>query len=253
MFPFLNGGCFLLGNIINVQIDPDKKYEGSCGDREYTVYTGVALDDSRIYALRNILVFDEGGKFDSLSCVRVKVTAVADFGNHICYICSGEGLMLFAPVIYEVLEGKLDLSRARMTCLYEKSCGAVIFRRHSGNVEYLLVKNKKGNKWGFPKGHMELYENEQQTAVREVKEETGLNVKLLDGFRTVSEYHPKGRIVKQVIFFVAEMTDENVVIQPSEIERFIWADYGLAIKTFKFSNDRKVLTQAKCWIADRPY
>lgn len=253
MFPFLNGGCVLLGNIINVQIDPHRKYSGSCGGQQYTVYTGVALDESKVYALHNILIFDDGNRFDNQSCAHVRVMAVADFTSHIFYICARDGLMLFAPVIYEVLDGKFDLSQARMTCLYEKSCGAVIFRHHSGNVEYLLVKNKKGNKWGFPKGHMELYENERETAVREVKEETGLNVKLLDGFRTVSEYHPKGRIIKQVIFFVAEMTDEDVVIQTSEIERFIWADYGLAIKTFKFSNDRKVLTQAKSWIADRPY
>ena len=243
----------MLGNIINVQINADKKYVGHCGDQEYTVYTGIALDESKVYALHNILVFDNGKGLAHQSCVQVRVMAVADFGSHLCYICADDGIMLFAPVIHEVLEGSVDLSAARMTCLYEKSCGAVIFRRHSGNVEYLLVKNKKGNNWGFPKGHMELYEDERQTAIREVKEETGLNVELMDGFRTISEYHPKGRIVKQVIFFVAEMTGENIVIQTSEIERFIWADYGLAIKTFKFSNDKKVLTQAKSWIADRPY
>lgn len=243
----------MLGNIINVQINADPPYVGQCGGRIYTVYTGIGLDDTKAHTLHHVLVFDDGSGLNGCDCVSVRVMAVADFGSRICYICARDGMMLFAPLIREVLEGNMDLSSVRLTCLYEKSCGAVIFRRHSGNVEYLLVKNKKGNKWGFPKGHMELYENEQQTAVREVNEETGLHVKLLDGFRTVSEYHPKGRIVKQVIFFVAEMTDEAVVIQTSEIERFIWADYGLAIKTFKFSNDRKVLTQAKSWIADRPY
>ena len=46
---------------------------------------------------------------------------------------------------------------------------------------------------------------------------------------------------------------EDVVIQPSEIERFIWADYSLAIKTFKFTNDKKVLTQAKSWLIEQLY
>ena len=251
----------MLGNIISVQLSPDGApvRERSAAGRHYTVYSGVASDEARvtkadkIHALHNILLFDDSGAFAHAASVSARVIAVADCGSRIFYICAADGTMLFSPVIREVLEGYPDFSAARMTCLYEKSCGAVIFRRHSGNVEYLLVKNKKGSNWGFPKGHMEMHESERQTATREVREETGLNVRLLDGFRTISEYHPKGRIVKQVIFFVAEMPDEDVVIQPSEIERFIWADYSLAIKTFKFSNDKKVLTQAKSWLADRLY
>jgi 8-oxo-dGTP pyrophosphatase MutT (NUDIX family) len=248
----MNGGYVLLGNIINVQINTEQKYVGTSGGQQYTVHTGIATDDSKSYTLHNILIFTPQELADN-GCVRVKVMAVAESDGKIYYICANESTILFEPIIREVLDGSLDLSSARITCLYEKSCGAVIFRRHSGNVEYLLIKNKKGNNWGFPKGHMEVHESEHETAKREVKEETGLNIELLDGFRTISEYHPKGRITKQVIFFVAEMTSENVVIQPSEIERFIWADYGLAIKTFKFNNDKKVLTQAKSWIADRLY
>lgn len=242
----------MLGNIINVQINFDQIYIGTSGGQQYTVHTGIAMDESKSYTLHNILLFNVNEPFDR-GLVRVKVIAVAELDRKIYYICANDGIMLFEPIIREVLDGMLDLSSARITCLYEKSCGAVIFRRHSGNVEYLLIKNKKGNNWGFPKGHMELHESERETAMREVKEETGLNIELLDGFRTISEYHPKGRITKQVIFFLAEMTGENIVIQQSEIERFIWADYSLAIKTFKFNNDKKVLTQAKSWIIDRLY
>ncbi len=240
----------MLGNIINVQINPEPICKGTSGGQHYTVKTGFAQDDSKVNTLHHILVFNPD---ETSACVRVKVMAVTEIDDKIYYICAHEGQMIFEPVIREVLKDMAGLQSARITCLYEKSCGAVIFRRHSGNVEYLLIKNKKGNNWGFPKGHMEVYETEKETAMREVKEETGLSVQLLDGFRTISEYHPKGRITKQVIFFVAEMTGENVVIQKSEIERFIWADYALAIKTFKFSNDKKVLAQAKAWIADRLY
>lgn len=247
----------MLGNIINVQIYPEPIYQGTSGGQHYTVRSGIAQDDSKINTLHHILLFtsDSSGT-DEFTCggtARVKVMAVTEIDDNIYYICAGDGQMLFEPIIREVLIDMPGLSSVQITCLYEKSCGAVIFRRHSGNVEYLLIKNKKGNNWGFPKGHMEVYETERETAVREVREETGLSVELLDGFRTLSEYHPKGRITKQVIFFIAEMTGENVVIQKSEIERFIWADYALAIKTFKFSNDKKVLAQAKSWITDRLY
>lgn len=251
----MNGGYVLLGNMINVQINDagsGKPYIGSYCGRNYAVHTGMSSDEGKDNVLHNILIFSPDRPIENHS-VRVRVMAVTENGGKIYYICAEEENIIYEPLIREVLAGYEYFSPAHITCLYEKSCGAVIFRRHSGNVEYLLIKNRKGNNWGFPKGHMEVHEDERQTAVREVREETGLNIEPLEGFRTISEYHPKGRITKQVIFFVAEMTVENIVIQKSEIERFIWADYGLAVKTFRFNNDKKVLAQARSWITENLY
>ena len=242
----------MLGNLINVKIHHDRTYTGSYDGQRYIVHTGTAMDENSpqaAHTLQHVLVFHPDVPIRQ-PVVRARVMAITETDGRILYICAGDDVLLYAPVIREVLGDALDLTSARITCLYEKSCGAVIYRRHSGNVEYLLIKNKKGNNWGFPKGHMEVHENERQTALREVREETGLNIQLKDGFRTISEYHPKGRITKQVIFFLAEMPEETVVIQKSEIERFIWADYSLAVKTFKFNNDKKVLAQAKSWILE---
>ena len=246
----MNGGYVLLGNMINVQINREIFQTGSYCDRNYTVHSGVSSDDGNV--LHNILIFSPDKPLDR-NPAKVRVMAVTELGSRIYYICAEEENIIYEPLIREVLAGRRDFAPARITCLFEKSCGAVIFRRHSGNVEYLLIKNRKGNNWGFPKGHMEIHEDERQTAVREVREETGLNIQPLDGFRTISEYHPKGRITKQVIFFVAEMPGEDIVIQKSEIERFIWADYSLAVKTFRFNNDKKVLAQARSWIRKNLY
>ncbi len=240
----------MLGNMINVQINREIFQTGSYCDRNYTVHSGVSSDDGNV--LHNILIFSPDKPLDR-NPAKVRVMAVTELGGRIYYICAEEENIIYEPLIREVLAGRRDFAPARITCLFEKSCGAVIFRRHSGNVEYLLIKNRKGNNWGFPKGHMEIHEDERQTAVREVREETGLNIQPLDGFRTISEYHPKGRITKQVIFFVAEMPGEDIVIQKSEIERFIWADYSLAVKTFRFNNDKKVLAQARSWIRKNLY
>ena len=60
---------------------------------------------------------------------------------------------------------------------HEKSCGALVYRKHGDRTELLLIKHRFGGHWSFPKGHVELGENEFQTALREVKEETGLDVK----------------------------------------------------------------------------
>ena len=66
--------------------------------------------------------------------------------------------------------------------LYEKSCGAVVYCQEENDIKYLLVCERSGF-WVFPKGHMEEGESEHETALREVKEETGLDVMFVDDFQ----------------------------------------------------------------------
>lgn len=174
------------------------------------------------------------------------LTSVIDGQSYI--IAAPDKLNMCQPQLRAQLGDAIGTGEYDLTCLNEKSCGAVVFRRKSGNTEFLLVKNKKGCNWGFPKGHIEAGENETQTAIREVAEETGIKISPIEGFRAISEYHPKGKIVKQVVFFIAEMNGDEITIQPSEIDRFVWADYGLAMKLFRFNNDRNVLTKARDWL-----
>ncbi|MBR6598855.1 MAG: NUDIX domain-containing protein, partial [Oscillospiraceae bacterium] len=67
--------------------------------------------------------------------------------------------------------------------LYEKSCGGVVYRKSHGNLEILLIKHINSGHWSFPKGHIEANETEQETALREIKEETGIDVVLDPSFR----------------------------------------------------------------------
>ena len=73
---------------------------------------------------------------------------------------------------------------------HEKSCGAIVYRKLGDTYQLLLIKHKFGGHWSFPKGHVEKGENEFQTALREVKEETGLEVTLQKEFRQCVEYFP---------------------------------------------------------------
>jgi 8-oxo-dGTP pyrophosphatase MutT (NUDIX family) len=71
----------------------------------------------------------------------------------------------------------------------EKSAGAVIFRKEGGKIYYLLLYYQSGARrphpyWDFPKGHIEKGEKPEDTARREVKEETGLkNIDIIEDFR----------------------------------------------------------------------
>ena len=130
---------------------------------------------------------------------------------------------------------------SHMICLYEKSCGAVVFYRSNDSIEYLLVKNRNGRCWSFPKGHIENGESEKQTAAREIKEETGLDVHFKADFRETGIYHPFGRTSKKVVFFLAETNSDKVSIQRREIDYYRWATMDQAQKLCKHENDIRVL------------
>ena len=88
----------------------------------------------------------------------------------------------------------------------EISCGAVIARQTDAGCEILLIRHANGGHWAFPKGHVEGNETEAETALREIREETGLSVTLDTNFRTVVTYSPKPGVMKDVIYFAAELT-----------------------------------------------
>ena len=135
-------------------------------------------------------------------------------------------------------------------CLYESSCGAVVFRMINGCRRFLLIKNKRSNNWGFPKGHIEKGENEIQTAKREVNEETGLHINIFEDFSSTSEYKIAGRVEKRVTIFLASTSDTSTVIQQEEIEDYIWLDFDKAFSTLKFENDKSILISAKEYLSE---
>ena len=127
----------------------------------------------------------------------------------------------------------------------EKSCGAVVFRNKNDNIQVLLIRHLNGGHWAFPKGHVEKGETEEQTALREILEETGLAVELDNRYRQVVSYSPKKDVVKDVVYFVATASsDAATVAQEEEISQIVWVDMHNAADYVSFENDKKVLLGA---------
>ena len=146
-----------------------------------------------------------------------------------------------------------DYPNYKIECLYESSCGAVVFRDIHGEVRFLLIKNKRSAHWGFPKGHIEQGETKEQTAYREVLEETGIHINIIDGYESVSRYKIRNRIEKQVSIFVGTTKDTSTVIQQSEIEDYIWLTYDRAMSLLKFENDKSILESAFKFLNENNY
>ena len=168
------------------------------------------------------------------------------------YIVTQKHDIMYEPEIRQRLSSVKSLNIDKLSCLYEKSCGAVILYKDKGDDEasILLVKNQKGRFWSFPKGHVELWENERETAVREIKEETDLDVEILDNFREISDYCPFGKIRKRVVFFLAAAKSNKVKIQESEIESYIWVKLSEAKKVCTYDNDLRVIDKAREYYED---
>ena len=128
---------------------------------------------------------------------------------------------------------------------HEKSCGAVVFRINAGQVQILLIKHKHGGHWSFPKGHVEKGESETDTALREIREETGLTVSLLDGFREVVEYFPKPDVQKQVVYFLAQEAGGNLHRQEEEVSDIRFTSPEDAYHLVTYDNDRSLLKKAQ--------
>lgn len=122
----------------------------------------------------------------------------------------------------------------------EKSCGAIIY---NDNMQVLVVKHTAGH-WDFPKGHVEGIETEIQTALREVKEETNLDINIYDNYRYEVHYSPKENVDKTVIFFLAKNTSNKLIKQDCEIQNIGWFDYKEAMDVLTYDTAKELLKRS---------
>lgn len=127
---------------------------------------------------------------------------------------------------------------------YEKSCGAVIFRRAEDGWNVLLIRHTKGRHISFPKGHVEPGETESQTAEREVLEETGLRVRVDRRFRAENRYNIRPDTQKLVVIFAATTDQAELTPQPEEIAEAFWLTVDEAAERLTYERDRRIMRDA---------
>lgn len=134
----------------------------------------------------------------------------------------------------------------------EKSAGAVIFRVDNKTAYYLLLHypssaRAKGEYWDLPKGHIEAGETEEETAKREVQEETGLkDIKVLDGFCETIHYwfRVEGKTIsKTVVFYLAQTDQENIKISAEHLG-YAWLSYEKALEKLTHENAQLLLKKS---------
>ena len=137
-----------------------------------------------------------------------------------------------------------------MRTVREVSAGGVIYRWREGQAEVALIHT--GKRWGLPKGHVEAGERVEETAVREVREETGLLGKLDRKLGQISyTYRGKSRtgrpirVAKRVTFFLLEYMEGEVHSHDYEVEEARWFALDEALAKLSFATEQKMMRRAQ--------
>ena len=132
----------------------------------------------------------------------------------------------------------------------ENSYGAVIYRIIDNKIEYLIEEMTLGHV-SLCKGHVEQDETPEQTALREISEETNLAVELDTNFHHTVSYHPSERIIKYVTFFIAESINkkaEPIDRHDNEIKSSRFVSLEEAIYNITYDDDRETIIKASRYI-----
>jgi len=131
------------------------------------------------------------------------------------------------------------------------SAGIVVYKYDALTNErlYILLQYQRGY-WDFAKGKLEPGETVLEAAVREVKEETNLDVDIHPGFEETLDYtfrERNGMVHKFVTFFVGEALSDNVVMSWEHIN-FLWLPYQAALDQLNFDNAKDTLKKAELFL-----
>ena len=123
------------------------------------------------------------------------------------------------------------------------SVGGVVLRR--GGHEFETVICRRGQTWFLPKGTPESWEHLEQAALREVREETGLDVRMAGPLGRITYRFAAGGTVidKVVLFYLMRDTGGDVLRHDGEYEEVRWAPVTEALQLLSFENYREVLSR----------
>ncbi len=136
-----------------------------------------------------------------------------------------------------------------MRTVKEISAGGIVYRRHEGAVEVALIRVRK--RWCLPKGQVEEGESVEQTAVREVREETGLDGKIVARLGDITYWYTNRtkegetiRIFKRVYFYLLRWLGGDVRGHDQEAEEVGWFPIAEAVRKLAYPTERQTMRKA---------
>lgn len=126
-----------------------------------------------------------------------------------------------------------------MNTLKLTHAGAVVFRKNSDQILYLVISSSDGENWVLPKGHIECDERTEDAALREVKEEAGIIGELVAGLSV--DHYKKGDEHVNIRYFLIKKVGE---VKTTENRIIKWLDEKSAIQLLTFPEAKNALRSA---------
>lgn len=139
------------------------------------------------------------------------------------------------------------------------SAGGVVYRRAAGEVQIAIVRVGPKRRWQLPKGIVEQGEDPKATAVREVREEAGVDARVAAPLDTIEYWYVgnerdgrRVRFHKFVHLFLLEYASGDVADHDHEVDEARWVPLGEAADMLAFESERKAMNQAAALIGGTP-
>ena len=142
-------------------------------------------------------------------------------------------------------------STAKVVTVDQISSGGVAFRWQDSNPEVAIVSVKPSLRWQLPKGIVDPGESPEGTAVREVREEAGIETDLLSLIETIeywyrsTKYGKPVRFHKFVHFYLLQYRSGDVSDHDHEVAEARWVSFEEAIEMLAFKSEREVVEKAR--------
>lgn len=127
------------------------------------------------------------------------------------------------------------------------SAGGVVWRRGAGErIEVVICGRRSDRIWGLPKGTPDANEPIEETALREVREETGLQVRLGDRLSSIEYWFTANgiRYHKRVHHWMMEPVGGDVSHHDHEFDEVRWLPAAEAYATLTYEGERNLIAEA---------
>jgi len=134
--------------------------------------------------------------------------------------------------------------------LHQISSGGVVFRGTPKDAEIVVIQTASEKRWQLPKGLMDAGETVEQAAVREVREESGIEAEIIEPAREIEYWFTanydgeRRRYHKRVHFFVMRYISGSVEDHDHEVAEARWVLIREALKLLQFKSEREVVETA---------
>jgi len=141
-----------------------------------------------------------------------------------------------------------------MHTVREISSGGVVYRKQKGGIEVALIRVR--DRWSLPKGQVEEGEGLQETALREVREETGLEGKIIAKLGDITYWYTNKtkqaetvRIFKRVYFYLIRWLKGDVSRHDQEVEEAAWFPVAKALDLIYYPTEREMVRKSQAFLA----